>query len=148
MPAPTHVVTAIAAAWAAPSYPQTGTTSGFVAGAASLVSNSFCEALEAGHDPRVCPVAVNVERGIFGIEGIRVGYRTTRTQPVEDVYASAMYRGEILGSGLPVDEVIEISHEYTKKLMLAAPVADPIQQSECRRLRREIAATSGLPASL
>ncbi|MTE24899.1 ATP-binding cassette domain-containing protein [Microbacterium sp. ZXX196] len=60
---------------------------------------------------------------------------------------SVMYRGEILESG-PVDQVIEDpSHDYTKKLMLAAPVADPVQQSQRRRLRREIAATSGLPAS-
>lgn len=55
---------------------------------------------------------------------------------------SVMYRGEILESG-SVDDVIESpSHEYTKKLMLAAPVADPVEQEKRRRMRRQFAETS------
>lgn len=61
---------------------------------------------------------------------------------------SVMYRGEIVESG-PVDQVIDSpSHDYTKKLMLAAPVTDPVEQSERRRLRRLMADSHDTTASL
>lgn len=61
---------------------------------------------------------------------------------------SVMYRGEILESG-PVDTVIENpSHDYTRRLMLAAPVADPVEQAERRRRRRLLTDAGSLPASL
>ncbi|WP_433676942.1 ATP-binding cassette domain-containing protein [Microbacterium gorillae] len=58
---------------------------------------------------------------------------------------SVMYRGEILEHG-PVDRVIdEPAHDYTKRLMLAAPIADPNKQAERRARRRELAASSNTP---
>ena len=52
---------------------------------------------------------------------------------------SVMYRGNIVEHG-PTDAVIgDPQNDYTKKLLLASPVADPARQAERRRLRRQLA---------
>jgi len=51
---------------------------------------------------------------------------------------SVLYRGDVVETG-PVREVISSpSHDYTRRLLLAAPVADPDKQATRRRARRAL----------
>lgn len=50
---------------------------------------------------------------------------------------AVMYRGEIVETGPTKDVTDHPSNDYTKRLLLAVPTADPDRQAERRRARRE-----------
>jgi peptide/nickel transport system ATP-binding protein len=52
--------------------------------------------------------------------------------------ACVLYRGDIVEAGQVDDVISRPTHDYTKRLILAAPVADPDRQAERRRARREL----------
>lgn len=53
---------------------------------------------------------------------------------------SVMYRGDIVEHGSADAVIDDPQKDYTKRLMLAAPTADPALQAERRELRRQLAA--------
>jgi ABC-type glutathione transport system ATPase component len=50
-----------------------------------------------------------------------------------------LYRGEVVEHGRAADVTSSPEHPYTRKLLMSAPVADPVAQRERRALRRETA---------
>ncbi|MFF9349321.1 ATP-binding cassette domain-containing protein [Streptomyces sp. NPDC014734] len=58
---------------------------------------------------------------------------------------SVMYRGECVESGPNEKITRDPEHPYTRRLLLASPVADPARQAERRRSRLGLRATSGSP---
>jgi len=52
---------------------------------------------------------------------------------------SVLYRGDIVESGPGERVTLDPQHEYTRRLMLAAPIADPVAQAERRRQRLAVA---------
>ena len=54
---------------------------------------------------------------------------------------AVMYRGEIVESGLGAQVTSEPEHPYTQRLLLAAPVPDPVRQEQRRAHRRRMLAS-------
>ncbi|GAA2074373.1 ATP-binding cassette domain-containing protein [Pseudolysinimonas kribbensis] len=52
--------------------------------------------------------------------------------------ACVLYRGDIVETGQVDDVISRPTHAYTRRLILAAPVADPDRQAERRRERRRL----------
>jgi peptide/nickel transport system ATP-binding protein len=52
---------------------------------------------------------------------------------------AVMYRGEIVEQGGAAEVIDDPQHDYTKKLLLAAPVSDPEEQRKRREARRAMA---------
>lgn len=62
---------------------------------------------------------------------------------------AVVYRGEIAETGPARPVTSEPQHPYTQRLMLAAPIADPVEQQRRRAARRQLArslAASGFRA--
>ncbi|MFF8593949.1 ATP-binding cassette domain-containing protein [Streptomyces sp. NPDC015220] len=58
---------------------------------------------------------------------------------------SVMYQGECVESGPNETVTRDPEHPYTRRLLLASPVADPARQAERRRSRLRLRAPSGSP---
>ncbi|MFD1716083.1 ATP-binding cassette domain-containing protein [Amnibacterium flavum] len=56
---------------------------------------------------------------------------------------AVMFRGEIVESGPTGKVTTAPDHDYTRRLLLAAPTADPDRQAERRAERRKLLATTG-----
>ncbi|SEP72657.1 ATP-binding cassette domain-containing protein [Microlunatus flavus] len=54
------------------------------------------------------------------------------------VRVSVLYRGDVVETGPVRDVISSPSHDYTRRLLLAAPVADPDKQAVRRRARRAL----------
>jgi peptide/nickel transport system ATP-binding protein len=50
---------------------------------------------------------------------------------------AVMYRGEVVETGKTQMVTTQPSHDYTRRLLLAVPTADPDRQAERRKMRRE-----------
>jgi ABC-type glutathione transport system ATPase component len=59
---------------------------------------------------------------------------------------AVMYRGEIVESGPTGKVTTAPDHDYTRRLLLAAPTADPDRQAARRAARRELLATTATSA--
>ncbi|MGI3224221.1 ATP-binding cassette domain-containing protein [Streptomyces sp. GTA36] len=57
---------------------------------------------------------------------------------------AVMYRGELVETGPVADVTNTPRHDYTRKLLLAAPTADPDRQRERRQARRALPTAHGL----
>jgi ABC-type glutathione transport system ATPase component len=55
---------------------------------------------------------------------------------------AVMYRGEFVETGPVADVTDDPQHDYTRRLVLAAPTADPDKQRERREARRQLMAAS------
>ena len=58
---------------------------------------------------------------------------------------AVMYQGEIVEWGDGEQVTLEPEHEYTKRLFLASPVADPVRQQQRRIERRRLRAMEESP---
>lgn len=61
---------------------------------------------------------------------------------------SVLYRGDILETGPVRDVISSPTHSYTRRLLLAAPVADPDKQEVRRKARRALIDTQTLKAAI
>lgn len=56
---------------------------------------------------------------------------------------AVLYQGEIVEWGEGEQVTSRPEHEYTKRLMMAAPVPDPVRQAERRAVRQQLPTTTG-----
>ncbi len=101
-----------------------------------IVCDEPVSALDLSTQLRILDLLIDIQRET-GVAYLFVTHDIGAVRYISHDIA-VMYRGEILEHGPASDVTGSPSHEYTKKLMLAAPVADPALQAERRRLRREL----------
>lgn len=106
-----------------------------------IICDEAVSALDLTTQARVLDLLIELQRS----NGIAYLFITHDLAVVRHIShrVAVMYRGEIVEQG-PVAEVTSNpQNEYTQRLLLAAPVADPDRQRERRMQRRSLMAAAG-----
>ncbi|MET9830780.1 ATP-binding cassette domain-containing protein [Streptomyces sp. NPDC006385] len=104
-----------------------------------IVCDEPVSALDLSTQARVLDLFVDIQRRT-GVAYLFVSHDLTVIRHVSH-RVTVLYRGDIVETG-PADRVTSTpEHPYTQRLLLAAPVADPLRQRQRREERRRLAAT-------
>ncbi|MGW1787270.1 peptide ABC transporter ATP-binding protein, partial [Streptomyces sp. NPDC002143] len=105
-----------------------------------IVCDEPVSALDLSTQARVLDLFVDIQRRT-GVAYLFVSHDLAVIRHVSR-RVGVVYRGEIIETG-PVGLVTSTpEHPYTQRLLLAAPVADPVEQRKRREERRLVAARS------
>jgi len=101
-----------------------------------IVCDEPVSALDLTTQARVLDLFVEIQQRT-GVAYLFISHDLAVVRHISD-RACVLYRGDIVETGQVDDVISRPTHEYTKRLILAAPVADPDRQAERRRARREL----------
>jgi ABC-type glutathione transport system ATPase component len=106
-----------------------------------IVCDEPVSALDLTTQARVLELLVELQRST-GVSYLFITHDLSVVRHISHRVA-VMYRGELVETG-PVAEVTNNpKNEYTQRLLLAAPTADPDRQRERREARRQLLAAAG-----
>jgi len=105
-----------------------------------VVCDEAVSALDLSTQARVLDLLIELQERT-GVAYLFVSHDLAVVRHVSHRVA-VMFRGEILETGGAEAVTREPQHEYTRRLLLAAPVADPDRQAERRALRQQLIAAA------
>jgi peptide/nickel transport system ATP-binding protein len=103
-----------------------------------IVCDEPVSALDLSTQERVLDLFIDIQRST-GVAYLFISHDLTVVRHISHRVA-VLYRGDLVEMGPAAQVTCEPAHEYTRKLLLAAPVADPSLQRERREARRNLAA--------
>ena len=104
-----------------------------------IVCDEPVSALDLSTQTRVLDLLVDIQKST-GVAYLFISHDLAVVRHVSH-RVSVVYRGDIVESG-PAERVTAApEHPYTRRLMLAAPVADPVRQRQRREERKRLART-------
>ncbi len=105
-----------------------------------IVCDEPVSALDLSTQARVLDLFVELQRET-GVAYLFVSHDLSVIRHISHRVA-VLFRGDLVETGSAVQVTSAPEHPYTQRLLLAAPVADPVRQEERRRERRKAATTS------
>ena len=104
-----------------------------------IVCDEPVSALDLSTQARVLDLLVDIQKST-GVAYLFISHDLAVVRHVSH-RVSVVYRGDIVESGPAETVTTAPEHPYTRRLMLAAPVADPARQRQRREERRRLART-------
>lgn len=101
-----------------------------------IVCDEPVSALDLSTQARVLDLFVEIQRAT-GVAYLFVSHDLSVVRHISHRVA-VLYRGDLVETGSAAHVTSTPDHPYTQKLLLAAPVADPLRQRERREARRRI----------
>jgi ABC-type glutathione transport system ATPase component len=101
-----------------------------------IVCDEPVSALDLSTQARVLDVLIDVQRRT-GVSYLFVSHDLAVVRHISHRVA-VVYRGDIVETGPAKDVTTRPEHPYTERLLLAAPVADPLEQEKRREERRRL----------
>jgi ABC-type glutathione transport system ATPase component len=98
-----------------------------------IVCDEPVSALDLSTQARVLDLLIDIQRRT-GVAYLFISHDLTVVRHISHRVA-VLYRGDLVETGPGAEVTSTPSHDYTRKLLLAAPVADPIAQRERREER-------------
>lgn len=105
-----------------------------------IVCDEPVSALDLSTQARVLDLLIDIQRST-GVAYLFVSHDLAVVRHISHRVA-VLYRGDLVETGAGAEVTSTPRHPYTQKLLLAAPVADPILQRERREERRRLHAQS------
>jgi peptide/nickel transport system ATP-binding protein len=106
---------------------------------ALIVCDEPVSALDLSTQARVLELFIDIQRRT-GVAYLFISHDLTVVRHVSH-RVSVVYRGDIVETGSADQVTSAPEHPYTRRLMLASPVADPVEQARRRDERRRLAET-------
>ncbi|GAB2844653.1 ATP-binding cassette domain-containing protein [Actinocorallia aurea] len=103
-----------------------------------IVCDEPVSALDLSTQARVLDLFIDVQRRT-GVAYLFVSHDLTVVRHISH-RVSVIYRGDIVETGDAASVTSSPEHPYTRRLMLASPVADPVEQEKRRTERRRLMA--------
>ncbi|MCT9821364.1 ATP-binding cassette domain-containing protein [Microbacterium sp. W1N] len=103
-----------------------------------IVCDEPVSALDLSTQARVLDLFVEIQRET-GVAYLFVSHDLSVVRHISHRVA-VLYRGDLVETGPAAAVTTSPDHPYTQRLLLAAPVADPVLQRERREVRRKLAA--------
>lgn len=101
-----------------------------------IVCDEAVSALDLTTQARVLELLVDIQRET-GVAYLFISHDLSVVRHISHRVA-VVYKGDIVETGLAAEVTSRPEHPYTQRLLLAAPVADPIQQEKRRADRRRL----------
>ena len=101
-----------------------------------IVCDEPVSALDLTTQARVLDLFIELQRST-GVAYLFITHDLAVVRHVSHRVA-VMYRGELVETGPTAQVTTDPAHEYTRQLLLAAPLADPDRQRERREARRQL----------
>ncbi|SDY66328.1 ATP-binding cassette domain-containing protein [Herbiconiux ginsengi] len=105
-----------------------------------IVCDEPVSALDLTTQTRVMELLIDIQRHT-GVAYLFISHDLTVVRNISHRVA-VLYRGDMVETGAAVDVTSRPEHPYTKRLLLAAPVADPDEQRRRRTERKAATAAS------
>ncbi|WP_319035047.1 dipeptide ABC transporter ATP-binding protein [Microbacterium sp. LRZ72] len=97
-----------------------------------IVCDEALSALDLSTQARVVELLHDIQRDT-GVAYLFIGHDLAVVRNISDRVV-VLYRGEVMETGDPETIGASPRHPYTRRLLLAAPVPDPVEQAERRKL--------------
>lgn len=101
-----------------------------------IVCDEPVSALDLSTQARVMDLFIDIQRAT-GVAYLFISHDLAVVRHISH-RVSVVYRGDIVETGSAAQVTKSPEHPYTQRLLLAAPVADPVEQERRRALRRRV----------
>jgi peptide/nickel transport system ATP-binding protein len=102
-----------------------------------IVCDEPVSALDLSTQERVLDLFVDIQRST-GVAYLFISHDLTVVRHISHRVA-VLYRGDLVETGPAATVTSDPEHDYTRRLLLASPVADPVVQQQRREARRKLA---------
>ena len=104
-----------------------------------IVCDEPVSALDLSTQERVLELFIDIQRST-GVAYLFISHDLTVVRHISHRVA-VLYRGDLVETGPAARVTSDPEHDYTRRLLLASPVADPVVQQQRREERRTLVAT-------
>lgn len=101
-----------------------------------IVCDEPVSALDLSTQARVMDLFIDIQRAT-GVAYLFISHDLAVVRHISH-RVSVVYRGDIVETGSAAQVTKEPEHPYTQRLLLAAPIADPVEQERRRALRARV----------